>query len=1056
MPAFSSAAGCGLLPTSVASLTKYCIPLNIINTQTTATANNLQIMVPFNALNYSAYLSGNLQNIYVYNSSSGEQIPTWIEGNVLNFQQSTSMNTINNTILWVNLGTNTIPASGYTTQYYLGLGSLQTNFFIAGNQIGENPLLSATYGTYDNGANVFNYYQEFGNLVSLPSGWSYLGGGGGNPIISFSTTNTELQTNTNSGYFYGIYQNSPATMNTFPSITDSYLVMDDSSGEGEGFGLSNTSMYIGSSYYIQNYGGSPTNTLYFVNNVNSYAMNYNSPASPEVYGLSIGSTTSASAQINYINYYTSSSLAAVDSPYYSIVLGRGSAGIASPMYIYWLLTRTYPPNGINPTVKSGNLNQPQTSILIMPAVSSYGATVKIEAICAFSSDSCAVDSPLGTHLSTGTGTAIYYATANILGYSSYYYANDITQNNFISGNFLTYVPVNLENISSSTGLALIKTLGITSSPYTWNSFYPIKIYTNSPSQSLNYSLIQYAFNNQIVEATNVLNLLYVPSSNSLSGNYIFTITERQNSNPQIITLTTSVNTLTMNNIIGTFTTGTSANTLCQYAIRYLPNCAVFPFGTNTFTVKPTSWAIQSDISSNTHANQTGLANQIDQYSNANLTFTPNVILTYGQFTPAITFPANLINNPGINSITQLPFSFIVSNAIPGNYIDRRILNSSIFDQQTYNPLQGNTTFTIIGLVNNYTVSGQVTGISNTVNAIFIPKSNFQNPIFSYTNLGTQTLSAEHFAANNNFCPANVNATSWRSVFSYPVGFVNGTSVTVNINTGYGATPVGDYLQVYEGTNNQFSKMVQQVLIATQSFTIPLQLQGVYAFKVVNPNCQLIHSTNYTTWASPINLQVPINSSVPTLTIPNLTAECTEVPINSIYSNVHCTGTDRNNLVNSWVVEIYNTSGFAGWTLINKTVIAASGFSYTSNAINSTVPLAAKVVAVVGTVYDPQYPFSFSFNQFGSNSLSISSDGLITLFFLLVGLGLGVGSGRATGTYQYAISTTAFIEAFMIAICYLIGLSTGFGLGLNVGAILFLIFIGVIRYGYESQGFYSSM
>ena len=130
------ALNCGTLLSSINTLITSCIPVNIVNTQSTATSGNFQEMLnlPFNAL------TGDL---VVYNGLSGNLMPTWVESNG---------------IAWVNLGANTIAASSSANGiYYIGINS-GTNFFISGNEIGEAPQLPAAYGEYDNGANVFTIY----------------------------------------------------------------------------------------------------------------------------------------------------------------------------------------------------------------------------------------------------------------------------------------------------------------------------------------------------------------------------------------------------------------------------------------------------------------------------------------------------------------------------------------------------------------------------------------------------------------------------------------------------------------------------------------------------------------------------------------------------------------------------------------------------------------------------------------------------------------------------------------------------------------------------------
>ena len=164
-PSFISSA-CGTMPPSIQSLIVNCVSINIVNTQGTATPANFPQMLPnlpFNAL---------AGNVVVYNSISGALMPSWVESN---------------SVVWVNLEANTIPAlSSANGIYYFGIGASGTNFFTSttpANQIGEAPQYSCNnpantmsgctpgqYGKYDNGAKVFSAYQNFAG-TSFPASW---------------------------------------------------------------------------------------------------------------------------------------------------------------------------------------------------------------------------------------------------------------------------------------------------------------------------------------------------------------------------------------------------------------------------------------------------------------------------------------------------------------------------------------------------------------------------------------------------------------------------------------------------------------------------------------------------------------------------------------------------------------------------------------------------------------------------------------------------------------------------------------------------------------------
>lgn len=117
-PLSFASGGCGNVPSS---LIESCYPINITNTQSSATQVGFQqelTNLPFNAL---------AGNFIVYNSISGQAIDSWVQSN---------------SIAWINLGSNTIGAGASANGiYYLGLGKGTTNFFTTGIT-GEAPNLS--------------------------------------------------------------------------------------------------------------------------------------------------------------------------------------------------------------------------------------------------------------------------------------------------------------------------------------------------------------------------------------------------------------------------------------------------------------------------------------------------------------------------------------------------------------------------------------------------------------------------------------------------------------------------------------------------------------------------------------------------------------------------------------------------------------------------------------------------------------------------------------------------------------------------------------------------
>ena len=348
---FVNASGCGTLPSSVSALTLYCIPANIVNTQSTATPSGFQQMLTFNALNYSSYLSGNLENIYVYNSLSGAQIPAWIEGNSLNEQQTTSLNTAANVIIWVNLGANTISASGSASQYYIGIGSTNTNFFLSGNNIGEAPQLSPSYAEYDDGASVFNFYDNFVGTTLNTSKWNNYASSG----VTGNTENINVYnglTLSKGTSEYNTYISSSAQTLTTNTIIDIYWTPATSYGSQVGY-ISQLGYDL---YNIQGAGVQYWQGGYYVDSRAS-ALSQTQFGSYSLQNYLSSISISTTAVKGYLNDYVLTG---------SITTNLNTIPPSNPLYleiaqdsstyntlVTWVRTRAYPPNGVMPSVSFG-------------------------------------------------------------------------------------------------------------------------------------------------------------------------------------------------------------------------------------------------------------------------------------------------------------------------------------------------------------------------------------------------------------------------------------------------------------------------------------------------------------------------------------------------------------------------------------------------------------------------------------------------------------------------------------------------------------------------------
>ena len=332
----------------------YQLPIIIHNSQNVSTINPFQQLIQLNimvlnkdiaSLNVKASIIFNGQGIgrvyqgsgtfanFEFSYQNGQIIPAWIEGN-------------NSGILLIWLKLSSIPAKSSIT-IYLDIFSSTTNLLSSSGTmgIGENPLYSPIYAEYDDGALVFDFYDNFIGKSLNGNNWVYGGTGsiivdnsvyldsnkyiyimtksGFNPQnticdvfateaynnanVVFSMTNGNF--NYSNGYFWMYDAYNPYTNGNY-SLAKAFV----GNGNGEfipGNIESESWQSNNKEVYIEDY---DYNTLYYNQTINSYSL----PA--EVYyGIGIQYVPSESGPIQYIN-------------------------------VSWIDVRAFPPNGIMPTV----------------------------------------------------------------------------------------------------------------------------------------------------------------------------------------------------------------------------------------------------------------------------------------------------------------------------------------------------------------------------------------------------------------------------------------------------------------------------------------------------------------------------------------------------------------------------------------------------------------------------------------------------------------------------------------------------------------------------------
>ena len=334
------------------------VPITLTNSQTSQTPAPFQQMIVIDPASYKAYEAGNLQNIEFF-YANGTIISSWLE--------TGNSNTSTQAIYWLKLN-NGIPAQTSIT-IYMGIGSISTNFF-NGNTIGEAPQLSSTYAEYDNGANIFDYYNL--NPTSL-SGWTVnsISSGAGlsttapeNPY--FETSNAFVANSVNGDYLYtqipSLGKNIVISYWIYTSALGDVFFDVNSAGSGQmsrlgcnpgWYGLASTSSWT--SWTGPPDTGPTCNIWYEVSiNINqSSAITYYDPCTNAQ--TACPSDGAGDIAVNPSNIYSISN----NGNY----LGLIGDGAGSGSFSYWngIIIRNYPPSGVMPTQTTGPIIQLPTN-----------------------------------------------------------------------------------------------------------------------------------------------------------------------------------------------------------------------------------------------------------------------------------------------------------------------------------------------------------------------------------------------------------------------------------------------------------------------------------------------------------------------------------------------------------------------------------------------------------------------------------------------------------------------------------------------------------------------
>ena len=169
-------------------------------------------MLDVNWSSYTSFLDNPVDNV-VFFDNSGNALNAWL--------QSGNANTATSSVVWLKLNSTGVPDLN-TRTIFMGFYAKGTNHLSSSGPFGEAPTLTGTYGQYDDGGKVFNFYDNFAGS-SLSGQWTTVKQ---EPGIKFTENNGLTITTTSTsayGFVVGPTETAPMVAEAYTSSGDSIL-----------------------------------------------------------------------------------------------------------------------------------------------------------------------------------------------------------------------------------------------------------------------------------------------------------------------------------------------------------------------------------------------------------------------------------------------------------------------------------------------------------------------------------------------------------------------------------------------------------------------------------------------------------------------------------------------------------------------------------------------------------------------------------------------------------------------------------------------------------------
>jgi hypothetical protein len=340
-------------PVNVDNGALFAVPIILSNTQTSATPISLPILIPINPSTYASSEDTYLRNIN-FQDGNGNILKSWLESggsSTQAFLQPTNTSTFAR--YWVQLNVS-IPALSQIT-IYLCLYSTSTvvwdgintgvAYYITANGLYIN-------GQYDNGSNVFQEYQAWGLQTGLPPGWSTTN----SPTLAFSSQYTTLSSGSPS--WAGVYRTSTLVDKTQPVVSDVFMSNNSLSTTTFGSGWVNGTLAWDTGAYktIGSLSSQTASSLTVLGDVNGTITNSFYPATNSLNSIAVWSVSDISNGFTKFNYiYTNVLTSTTTTTNVNLYYGVAVSDVNTTLQLYWTRTRIIGPNGNNPSIAIGQL-----------------------------------------------------------------------------------------------------------------------------------------------------------------------------------------------------------------------------------------------------------------------------------------------------------------------------------------------------------------------------------------------------------------------------------------------------------------------------------------------------------------------------------------------------------------------------------------------------------------------------------------------------------------------------------------------------------------------------